>query len=214
MALKIGVVSQKGGVGKSTVARVIACEYAGNGWEVKIADMDKGQTTVGRWHARRLARGFEPEISVEQYSRVDRALRIEDRFDLLVFDGAPHATLTTKEIAKVADLIVVPSGVSLDDLEPTVLLAHDFRAAGISPDIIAIALCRVGDSVAELEEARAYIDKAGYPALEGSIPERTAYRRASDIGLCITETRYRSLNDRAAELVQSIIDRVAVLEEV
>ena len=37
MALKIGVVSQKGGVGKSTLCRLIACEYARNGWNVKIA---------------------------------------------------------------------------------------------------------------------------------------------------------------------------------
>ena len=60
MAIKIGVVSQKGGVGKSTLARMIACEYAEAGWEVKIADMDLKQSTSYDWQQDRLAKGTEP----------------------------------------------------------------------------------------------------------------------------------------------------------
>src|SRR4051794_37335074 len=40
MVVTIGVISQKGGVGKSTVARLIAREFAQAGWNVKIADLD------------------------------------------------------------------------------------------------------------------------------------------------------------------------------
>ena len=40
MALIIGVVSQKGGMGKSTIARLIARELAAQDWEVKIGDLD------------------------------------------------------------------------------------------------------------------------------------------------------------------------------
>jgi chromosome partitioning protein len=32
MAMIVGIVSQKGGVGKSTVARLIAREFAAQGW--------------------------------------------------------------------------------------------------------------------------------------------------------------------------------------
>ncbi|MHC5747164.1 MAG: hypothetical protein ACYTXT_35825 [Nostoc sp.] len=40
MTVLVGVISQKrGGVGKSTLARLIAREYAA-GWDVKIADLD------------------------------------------------------------------------------------------------------------------------------------------------------------------------------
>ena len=104
MALKIGVVSQKGGVGKSTLARMIACEYAAAGWEVKIADMDLKQSTSYEWQQDRLASGAEPAVSVEQFSSVPRAFRTEDKYNLIVFDGAPHATKRTLEIAKVCGL--------------------------------------------------------------------------------------------------------------
>ena len=53
MALQIGAISQKGGVGKSSIARLIAREYAVAGWDVKIADLDIAQATSTNWKQRR-----------------------------------------------------------------------------------------------------------------------------------------------------------------
>jgi hypothetical protein len=50
-----------------------------------------------------------------------------------------------------------------------------------------------------------------YRVLSGSIPEKIAYRRASDSGLALTETGFPSLNDRADPLAQSVVDFVATL---
>ena len=211
MALKIGLVSQKGGVGKSTLARLIACEYARNGWEVKIADMDTGQETSRNWHDRRIRNGITPEISVEKYSSVGRVLKVEDNFDLIVFDGGPRATSTTWEISKVSDVIVLPTGLTLDDLEPTVHLAHQLRRKDIPHKKIAIAFCRIGRSQAELREATGYIEESGYFLLDGQIPESTGYGRAGDLGHTLTETPYRSLNKKADRLTQAIIDRLTEL---
>jgi Mrp family chromosome partitioning ATPase len=41
--LVVGAVSQKGGVGKSAIARLIAREYAASGWAVRVADFDVKQ---------------------------------------------------------------------------------------------------------------------------------------------------------------------------
>jgi chromosome partitioning protein len=211
MAQIIGVVSQKGGVGKSTLARLIACEYSRSGWRVKIADMDVSQGTSYHWHSRRLQHAIEPEVSVEQFARVKPALKVADNYDLVLFDGAPHATAATLEIAHHSDLVVLPTGIALDDLEPTIKLAHELKQKAIPIKRIAVALCRVGDSENELNEARAYIEAAGYGLLPGAIPERTAYRRASDVGRAATETSFSSLNNRADEVVQGIVDRLATL---
>ena len=91
MAMIVGIVSQKGGVGKSTLARLIAREFAAQDWQVKIADLDVSQATSFHWRSRRLQHSLEPDISVEQYGRVDQALKGAEHFDLLVLDGAPHA---------------------------------------------------------------------------------------------------------------------------
>ena len=56
MGIVIGVVSQKGGVGKSTIARMIAREFAAQDWRVKIGDLDISQATSFKWRSRRLLR--------------------------------------------------------------------------------------------------------------------------------------------------------------
>jgi chromosome partitioning protein len=208
MALIIGVVSQKGGVGKSTLARLIACQYALNEWDVKIADMDLAQGTATNWNRRRMQNSINPSIAVEQFMTIADALKAAKHHDLMVFDGAPHATRMTLDIAKAADLLIMPTGVSLDDLEPTIRLAHELKQNKIDTKRICIALCRVGNSEAEIEEAKQYILQSGYSLLDGLIQEKTAIRRAQDEGRAATETLYKSVNEKVDILMQAIVNRV------
>ena len=55
MPIKIAIASQKGGVGKSSCARLVAREFAQAGWSVKIADLDIQQGTSFQWYRRRSA---------------------------------------------------------------------------------------------------------------------------------------------------------------
>ena len=213
MTLIIGSVQQKGGVGKSTLARLIAREYAAAGWNVKIADLDIGQGTSFNWQARRLQQGIKPVIAVEQFGSVEQALKTASLVDLLILDGPPHSTAGTLRIAQASDLVILPTGLSLDDMQPAVLLAHELVKKRISKAKIAFALCRVGDSHLELMEAREYIGNAGYQVLAGSIPEKIAYRRASDPGRALTEGQFASLNERADRLAQSIVNLASSLKE-
>ena len=208
MTLIIACVSQKGGVGKSTLARMLAREYAANDWSVKIADMDSKQLTTTRWNARRNENGFHPEIEVQNHKTVSQALRTADSYDLLVFDGKPSSSAETLEIAQHADIILIPTGYSLDDLEPTITLANDLVKGKIDRKKIHIVFSRTGDSSAEAQEAREYVQAARYAAIGGELPERTVYRRASDLGKAATETTHGSTNQYADQVVQSIVERI------
>lgn len=211
MTFIVAMVSQKGGVGKSTLARLLAREFAAQGWNVKIGDLDISQGTSFQWRTRRLQTKIEPDVPVEQFGSVDKALALADQYDMLILDGAPHSTSATRAIAQASHLTVIPTGLSLDDLPPAVVLAHDLVKQGVPRDKIAFAMCRVGDSAVEIEEARAYLGEAGYDILPGALPEKTAYRRATDEGRALTETRYESLNHRAEELAQGMVDRISQL---
>jgi chromosome partitioning protein len=211
MGIVIGVVSQKGGVGKSTIARLVAREFAAQRWSVKIGDLDISQATSFKWRARRLQNAVEPDVPIEQFGRADQALKVANRYDLLVMDGAPHATAATEQIAQASDLVIIPTGLAIDDLEPGILLAHDLAKARILTRCIVFALCRVGSSNAEIAEARRYIAQAGYSVLDGALPEKVGYRRASDEGRAATETRFLSLNQSAEQLAQSVVDRISEL---
>ena len=205
MSTIIGVVSQKGGVGKSTVSRMVACEYARAGWNVKLADMDTSQSTSFKWQSRRLKNEITPTISVEQFNKVDQALKVADTYDLVVFDAPPHSTNGTLQIAKRSDLIIIPTGTSLDDLEPAFRLAKELQQEGISTSKITFLFNRVGDSLPELEEAFKYLRSAPFHVFSEYITDRTAYRRASDLGRALTETTHSSTNAKAALVMKQIV---------
>ena len=207
MGAIIGFVSQKGGVGKSTLARGIGREAAAGGLSVKIADLDIQQGTSVNWYRRRLEAGVEPIFSVESFKTAAQALKLAPQFDYLIIDGPARASAATLEIARAATLIIQPTGSSVDDLEPAVLTFHELVRDGVSRDILVFALSKIGTDAEEVE-ARAYIKQAGYAVLDGSIQERPAYRQASNVGLSITETRYPQLNKRADALIQAMVDRV------
>jgi chromosome partitioning protein len=208
----IVICSQKGGVGKSTLARLVAREYAATGWNVKIADLYVGQGTSFNWQALRLQSGGEPIIAVERFGSVDQALKVAHQVEMLILDGPPHSTAGTLGIAQAANLILLPSGLSLDDLQPSVLLFHELVKKRIPRAKIAFALCRVGDSDMEISEARQYITEAGYKVLSAFIPEKIAYGRASDAGRALTEARFPSLNSRTDELAQSIVNHITKMQ--
>lgn len=211
MGYVIGVVSQKGGVGKSTVARLLATEFArtgpetetetdeegGESWRVKIADLDVSQGTSFHWMRRRAGNGIAPEIRVEAYARVEQAVRDAADFHVMILDGAPQSSRDTLKVAQASDLVVIPTRTSLDDLEPAVRLAHELKGKGVPASRLCFGLNATGDSEAETQEARAYLTHTGYRVAAGSLPERTGYRRAGDLGLAVSETAYPSLNARA-----------------
>jgi chromosome partitioning protein len=202
----IAFVSQKGGVGKSTLARALAREAVSNGLQVKVADLDTQQGTSVDWHRTRLDSNINPAVSVEAFRTAKQALSVADHYELLIIDGPARTSSGTLEIAKVANLVVQPTGASVDDLRPAVREFHALSKAGIPLERLTFALNRIGTD-AEEAEARAYIEEAGYTILRGYLPERPAYRKAQNVGLSVTETRYSSLNQRADDLIQALIDQ-------
>ncbi len=207
MATVISFVSQKGGVGKSTLARALVREAANGGLRAKIADLDTQQTTSVDWHRTRLHGGIKPEVAVEAFATAEQALKLAEHLDLLILDGPARFSRGTAAIARVADLVVQPTGASNDDLRPAVREFHALVQSGISKTKLIFALNHIGTD-AEEAEARAYIEEAGYDVLQGCLPERPAYRKAMNVGRTVTETSYPGLNAKADALIQALIDKV------
>lgn len=203
----ISFLSQKGGVGKSSLARTCAVEFTRAGWRTLLADIDSSQITSNRWaEQRRNIANIEPQIITEVFSTTHQALAKASDFDLMVIDGAPHATRGTQEAAEYSDLVVLPTGSSLDDLEPSVLLANEL-AKSLNSEKIVFALYKT-TSEAQERESRATIEGYGYTVLEGAVPMKTGYIAAFDAGFCATETKYERLNEQALVLINNIATRI------
>ncbi|MCK1543398.1 ParA family protein [Bradyrhizobium sp. 179] len=208
--LAIACLSQKGGVGKSTLARLIARTYAQGTWQVKIADFNVKQKTSVDWAALRMSQNVRPEIPAEPFTDVSKALRGDN--DLVVFDGRPESDPQSLRLAQDATVVVVPTGVSGDDLAPQVRFAHELRSRGIDNRKILFVLNKTPDSEAAVKDARNYIEQAGYAVAKTHLPMKVAYINAHNIGRCIAETEYPSLNDRSMALAKEIIAKVEELQ--
>ena len=211
VSLSIACLSQKGGVGKSTLARLVARTYAQAGWSVKIADFNTKQKTSVDWVAIRLEANIEPAIAAEAFTHVKTALKQD--YDLMVFDGRPDSDTTSLEIAKDANLVLIPTGVSLDDLKPQVTFAHELRARGISGSKLMFVLNQTSDSLIATVEARKYIMGSGYTVASAEITMKVGYQLAQNSGRAISETTFPSLNERADQLAQEIVQRVTKLTQ-
>ena len=148
-----------------------------------------------------------PPSTVKAYRTADAAIAESDALDLLILDAPCRSDRSTLTIAQLAHLVVQPTGPSLDDLYPGVLLFHELVAAGIPKSRLVFALCRTL-TVGEEADARAYLEEAGYDILPGAIAERSAYRAAQNQGRAITETTHRDLNQRADDLIKSLLARI------
>ena len=209
MTYIIGIISQKGGAGKSTLARLLARELAHDEFSVKIADLDTQQSTCTEWASDRAEAGIKPDIQVQPFENLRTALAEAGRFDAYILDGRPHSSRQTLEIAQASHLIIIPTGQTKDDLRPAVKLAHSLVDSGIKVSQIALALVKTTRSATEIRAAMAYLEQTEYILLDGSLPVSTAYGIAHDAGKTVAETSYQSLNEKATHLAQSIIDRLA-----
>jgi len=206
--LLIAALSQKGGVGTSTIARLVARTYAAAGWKVKIADFHAKQMTSVAWNRIRLAAGIEPGLSAEVFGNVNTALR-QSEYDLMVFDGCSTAKSTTLKIAKVAHLVLIPITASRDDLIPQIRFATELREHGVPKQSMLLVINGISDAGTRSYALRSELQSMGYDVAETSLPMRTAYGAALNSGRALSETASSSLNNKAESLMVEIAAKLS-----
>ncbi len=212
MAYIIGILSTKGGVGKSSIARALAVAISASGYRVRLCDLDIAQTTSIDWYKRRLQNGLEPLASVEMFRSVDDAIKntidIQPRFDAIILDMAGRSSIETFRLASKAHLIIQPSSGTLDDLIPAVKLFHELKARGIAYEKMAFVLNRITTDF-EAQQALEYIKRTGYDVLDGIIQDKAGYKSAQNTGRTLQETNFPTLNESANVLIGNIINRLS-----
>ena len=90
-------VGQKGGVGKSTLARVLAVAAARAQHKVLIGDFDLEQLTCVEWGALRMRNGVEPEIEARAFKSLKKLRKTVEGYDLVVVDTRGLADELTED---------------------------------------------------------------------------------------------------------------------
>ena len=204
--LVIACAGQKGGTGKSAVARTVAAERAGEGDQVVMVDLDVGQHTAADWVAAREANGFKPIVRafvVDPDEEPDfRLQELAADFNLVLLDAPGFSDDRTLALAFVSDLVVVPSGPGPDDLRPTMRLVYELLDNGVEKDRIAVVLNRI-NTEADEKAARAYLAEGDIEAIGPSLRHLQVYRKAFDVGRGLTEYGKDDVREPAREMVKN-----------
>ena len=198
-------VGQKGGVGKSALARVLAVACARDGRKVLIGDYDLEQLSCVEWGATRLRNGIEPEVEVRPFKSIKKLRKTSDGFDLVVVDTRGLADELTEEISTESDVIFLPTGTSLDDLRPTVRLARRLSRLGDNGSKIILVLSKIGRSERMVAHAQAYIDNAGFEYLDAMWPQRDGFQAEFDAGRAGSEARNPHLKQAALDVEKAMM---------
>lgn len=203
----VSFIGQKGGVGKSSLARLLCVGAALDGRKVLLADFDLDQLSCLEWNATRLRHNIEPEIDVRSFKSLKKLRKTEERFDLIVADTRGLADDLTKEVAEESSVVFLPTGTSADDLRPTLALAQRLARHGAEGKIMFI-LSKTGRSERQVASALTRIETQGFPVLSATWSLRDGLQSEFDAGGVGLESRNRFLRDIAEHVRQAMMDRV------
>lgn len=205
----IAIIGGKGGVTKSTIARAIAVTYAIAEWSVLAIPVDLGQSTLTNWMKRRMEAGKKPVfdvIAMNTPSAVEAKIK-SGHWDLAIIDTGAYASKMSVGYAELAQLVVVPTSFSLDDMPEAVSIANSLIKGGIPIEKIAIVFSGVSENKQDYIDAQEYMGHTPYHVVDGYIPRMPSLSKAQDKGLAITECSYANPRNKADHVIQGIIDR-------
>lgn len=178
----LAIISQKGGVGKSTIAMSLAVAAERDGKRVAVFDLDP-QASASFWKDTREADG--PAVVSCQAARLGQMLKVaSEEADLAIIDAPPFAKDIAYEAAQLADFILIPTKPAVLDVMSMVktleLVGHYNKASAV-----VLTFCPVqGREVGEME---ASIRKLGATVAPVRLHHRIAHPRAQQTGLSAQE---------------------------
>src|SRR5258708_5918153 len=103
----IGVLSQKGGVGKSTISINLAATFARRGKRVILVDADPQGSSMA-WSSARDAEPLFPVVGMAKPTLHKDLPEIARDYDFVVIDGAPRVNDLGRAAILASDIVVIP----------------------------------------------------------------------------------------------------------
>jgi chromosome partitioning protein len=200
----ICIAAQKGGAGKTTLARNIAVAAAQDGKRVLCLDLDPQQSLRQWWQAREVDAPMMLNSDPAPHALKETIEAARQQFDLVVIDTPPAAPAWLADTLAIADLALIPVRPSPDDL----------RAVGATIGALNSARVPFAFVMSQTPRAKLTEEAARVLAQHGrvapvNIAQRVVYAETGASGLGVIETS----DSKAAQEMTAAWDYVKGLLE-
>lgn len=193
----ISIISQKGGVGKTTLATALAVEASQDGKQCILLDLDP-QASASFWGDSR-SDDVGPAVTAIAPARLKHYLKAsrESGVDLAIIDTPPFAKDIAYDAAEYADFILIPAKPAVLDIIAMTRTVELIRAFNKRAAVILTFCPPIGREIDEAQEA---ILQLGVDMCPIRIGSRIAFSRAQQSGQAAQE--YEPQGKAADEIKQ------------
>jgi chromosome partitioning protein len=184
----IGLLSRKGGVGKTTLAVHLAVLAQQAGQRTLLIDLDPQRSAAAWWRAREAETPALVETEPAQLRGIIDAARA-DGVDLVVVDTRPSVEADVAHVATLADLVLIPTRPAILDLR-AILGTLDVIKGAARRSLIVLNACPPPRGAGEASltgDARRALAAFGVPVAPAAIVNRTTFSSALLTGLTAGE---------------------------
>lgn len=205
---KIAMLNRKGGPGKTTLGVNLSVAAEQAGLSTLLVDLDP-QASAAKWKDDR-----EQETPVVVASPASRLTEILNKAessgaDLVVMDTAPNVEADLLDVARAADLVLIPCKAAKVDLKAMISTINVVRMANVPARIVFNEVPARGNRGEQAREAVKVFDDV--PVVPLDIGHRVAYVDAFNAGLSVTEYEPRGkASDEIGALYAYLSDEMGV----
>jgi len=185
----VGLLSRKGGVGKTTLAVHLAVLAQQAGQRTLLIDLDPQRSAAAWWRAREAETPALVETGPPELRGILDAARV-DGVDLVVVDTRPSAEADVAHVAALADLVLIPTRPAIFDLR-AILGTLDVVKGAARRSLLVLNACPPARGTGEasiVTDARRALTAFGVPVASVAITSRAAFVAAPIAGLTAGET--------------------------
>ncbi|MCI4680467.1 AAA family ATPase [Rhodoblastus acidophilus] len=208
----VGVLNQKGGVGKTTIAVNLASCFSRSGRRVLLVDADP-QGSALAWSA---ARQVDPDFVVVGMAKptLHREMpTLAKNYDMVVIDGAPRVNELGRAAIMASDLVLIPVQPSPYDVWAAAETVQLIREARQFKDSLRAAFLinrKIANTAIGRDFHAALAQFPETPVLDAALIQRVVFAESAARGLSVLEVAPRG---EAARELQRLADLIIADKE-
>ena len=204
--MKIAVLNQKGGTGKTTISLHLAHALALRSKQVLLVDADP-QGSSRDWVTARTEDTPFTVIGLDRPIIHKEITKLASGYDYVLIDGAPRVSDLTRSAILAADLVLIPIQPSPLDIWATHEVVELITEAQIyKPNLnAAFVINRKIVNTAIAKDAVEVLKQYSLPIFNASVSQRIAFAESLNIGSTVLETAPKSL---AAKEINAVVDEL------